>query len=352
MYRYHEFTPAPAFQETVERYWTLEVLQDHPHIVVPDPCVDLILFWRGRELEAASVFGTMTKPRWVTLHAGQFLCGVRFLPGMFSASLPAVVPDLTNRVVALDTSESKKRATAVALFLVALFFRLAFLPSLLLLAFACSLNGLPFGSAAPFATRCSWYNACMETSQKTVPQIIVIAGPNGAGKSTLAATYIPPSVPFLNADEIAKGLTAEETPNKDVMAGRIMLRQLDELEAQSASFAVETTLASRSLAPRITRLQASGYRFRLIYVWVPNADLSVQRVAERVRRGGHHIPEDVIRRRYEAGLRNFFQIYAPLADKWALFNNSVLGRPQVVARGLKQMRDPNLWMRLYEENRR
>lgn len=157
---------------------------------------------------------------------------------------------------------------------------------------------------------------------------------------------------FLNADEIAKGLTAEETGNKDVLAGRMLLRQMDELEAHRVSFAVETTLASRSLAPRIARLQQSGYRFVLVYVWVPNADLSVQRVAERVRRGGHHIPEDVIRRRYEAGLRNFFQIYMPQADKWVLYNNSVLSEPKVIARGVKRIRERALWARLYEENKR
>ena len=192
----------------------------------------------------------------------------------------------------------------------------------------------------------------MDVTAESQPQIIILAGPNGAGKSTIATRLIPPSIPFLNADEIAKGLTAEETKNKDVLAGRMLLRQMDELEAQRASFAVETTLASRSLAPRIARLQQSGYRFGLTYVWVPNADLSVQRVAERVRRGGHHIPEDVIRRRYEAGLRNFFQIYVPLADRWRLYDNSELGQPVLVARGTKLIRNSPLWSRLYEENKR
>ncbi len=211
---------------------------------------------------------------------------------------------------------------------------------------------LPPRSGYPDTLRHALYNSSMETPQTSGSQIIVIAGPNGAGKSTIAVRIVPPSIPFLNADEIAKELTAEETQNKDVMAGRMLLRQMDELETKSASFAVETTLASRSLAPRIARLQKSGYRFSLTYMWVPSPDLSVQRVAERVRRGGHHIPEDVIRRRYAAGLRNIFQIYVPLADRWRLYNNSELGHPVIVARDVKLVRNSPLWSRPYEESKR
>ena len=157
---------------------------------------------------------------------------------------------------------------------------------------------------------------------------------------------------FVNADEIAKKLAETVTDAVNVQAGRLMLQRLNKLEAQRASFAVETTLASRSLAPRIQRLQAQGYVFSLLYVWVPNADLSVQRVAERVRRGGHHIPEDVIRRRYKAGLQNFFTIYQPIADRWRMFDNSEFGNPVVIARGVTQVRSRLLWEQLQEENRK
>ena len=92
---------------------------------------------------------------------------------------------------------------------------------------------------------------------------------------------------------------------------------MDELEASRASFAVETTLASRSLAPRLQRLRAAGYVVRVYYVWLPDAETAVNRVADRVRRGGHSIPEDVIRRRYERGLRNFLGVYRLLADELA-----------------------------------
>ena len=173
----------------------------------------------------------------------------------------------------------------------------------------------------------------METLAVAAPQIIVIGGPNGAGKSTVAARLIPPTMEFVNADEIAKTLAETVTDSVNVQAGRLMLQRLDELEAHRANFAIETTLASRSLAPAHTATAAQGYVFSLLYVWVPDADLSVQRVAERVRRGGHYIPEDVIRRRYKAGLENFFTIYQPIADRWRMYDNSEFGKPTVIARG-------------------
>ncbi len=182
-----------------------------------------------------------------------------------------------------------------------------------------------------------------------VPQIIVIGGPNGAGKSTIATRLIPPGTEFVNADEIAKGLADVVTDGVNVHAGRLMLRRLDELEARRADFAIETTLASRTLGPRIQRLRASGYAFSLVYIRVLSADLSVQRVAERVRRGGHNIPEDVIRRRYVAGLKNFFEIYQPIADRWRMYDNSELGRPVIVARGVTQVKNVVLWNRLKAE---
>jgi predicted ABC-type ATPase len=165
------------------------------------------------------------------------------------------------------------------------------------------------------------------------PRIVVLAGPNGAGKSTAAPHLLPSDMPFVNADEIAKRLPASYLGNRDLEAGRILLRQLDGFEEARASFAVETTLASRSLAPRIQRLRESGYRFLLVYLWLPAPDLSIERVAARVRRGGHDIPADTIRRRYEAGLHNFFALYRPLADRWRVYQNSSLGRPELIASG-------------------
>ncbi len=193
----------------------------------------------------------------------------------------------------------------------------------------------------------------MENEPAAVPQIVVIGGPNGAGKSTVAARLIPPTMEFVNADEIAKTLADTVTDAVNVQAGRLMLRRLDELEAARADIAVETTLASRSLAPRIQRLCQRGYVFSLFYVWVPDVEMSAARVASRVRMGGHHIPEQVIRRRYKGGLRNFFNIYQPIADIWGFYQNTNFGQPDIVAEGSRegriQIEDLALWLRIQEE---
>ena len=184
------------------------------------------------------------------------------------------------------------------------------------------------------------------------PQFIIIGGGNGSGKSTSAALVIPGTIPYINADEIAKGLPEVEGENKDVRASRILLNAMDEYEAQQKSFAIETTLASRSLAPRVRRLRETGYQFQLLFFLLKSPELNIQRVAERVRKGGHHIPEDVIRRRYVAGLKNFFTLYLPLADIWRAYDNSELNDPQFVARGQQGQSEtiflPDVWNRMKE----
>jgi len=169
-----------------------------------------------------------------------------------------------------------------------------------------------------------------------MPNVVVIAGPNGAGKSTVA-----PALPgeylaigeFVNADVIARGLSGFDPERAAIQAGRVMLARLRELAVQRADFASETTLASRAFAPWIAELRSTGYSFQLLYVWVPDPALSVARVAERVSAGGHHVPSDVVRRRYYAGLRNFFALYQPLADLWRMYDNSRAGRARLVATG-------------------
>lgn len=146
------------------------------------------------------------------------------------------------------------------------------------------------------------------------PQFIIIGGGNGSGKSTSAAVVLPGVIPYINADEIAKGLPEVEGESRDARASRILLNAMDEYQAQGKSFAVETTLASRSLAPRARRLQEVGYEFQLLLFWLASPEINIERVAERVRAGGHHILEEVIRRRYVGGLKNFFNLYLPLAD--------------------------------------
>jgi predicted ABC-type ATPase len=124
------------------------------------------------------------------------------------------------------------------------------------------------------------------------PEIVLIAGPNGAGKSTLARYLLPEALPFLNADEIAKTLP-DDTGNKEIESGRELLRRLNSLVAKRRSFAVETTLSSRSLAPKIVYLKELGYRFQLVFLCLPEPELAIERVASRVRRGGHDIPEEI-----------------------------------------------------------
>lgn len=181
-----------------------------------------------------------------------------------------------------------------------------------------------------------------------MPQALILAGPNGAGKSTLAARLVPPHVPFLNADNIAREI-AEPGQSADIAAGRLLLERLDEMEQKRASFAIETNLANKTLAGRIPRWRAAGFDVLLYYIWLPSADTAVQRVAQRVRSGGHNIPEATIRRRYRAGLRLFFDVYQPLVDVWRIYDNSGDAGPSVVARG--RVRRRAIWDRIVQETR-
>lgn len=181
-----------------------------------------------------------------------------------------------------------------------------------------------------------------------MPSLFVIAGPNGAGKSTSAPKLLTGArqvAAFVNADDIAISEDVGE-----IEAGRIMLGKLDELARQRQDFAIETTLASRSLRPRIEVLRELGYFFHLTFVRLPSADMAVQRVAARVRAGGHAIPEAVIRRRYERGLYNFFNLYMPIADGWQMADNSRRDTRSLIASrdsgGPIRIENPELWQRL------
>jgi len=170
----------------------------------------------------------------------------------------------------------------------------------------------------------------------TSPNVIVLAGPNGAGKTTAASLLLREAlgvVEFVNADTIALGLAAFSPELVALEAGAIMLTRLKELAAQRRSFAFETTLASRSLAPWLTELTGSGYQFHLVFLWLPNADFAVARVGDRVRMGGHNVAEETIRRRYRGGLRNFFALYQPLATTWRMYDNSDVTQMSLIASG-------------------
>ncbi|MCH2242512.1 MAG: zeta toxin family protein [Aquabacterium sp.] len=157
------------------------------------------------------------------------------------------------------------------------------------------------------------------------PRVIIIAGPNGAGKTTFAREFLPweAGCPiFVNADLIAAGLAPFAPETAAIRAVRLMLEELRRHFAARNSFAFETTLAGRGYAPHIRQWQAAGYRVKLIFLKLDTPQAALARVAQRVRQGGHDIPPATIRRRFAAGLRNFRELYAPLVDAWALYDNS------------------------------
>jgi predicted ABC-type ATPase len=167
------------------------------------------------------------------------------------------------------------------------------------------------------------------------PNVMMIAGPNGSGKSTAAPILLADVLgvsEFVNADVIAHGLSAFHPEAAALAAGRIMLARLKELATARQSFSFETTLASRTFAPWISSLMNSGYDFHLLFLWLPSAQFAIERVAQRVRAGGHYVPDDVVRRRYIKGLRNFFSLNQPLATTWRVYNNSLDG-PRLIAAG-------------------
>jgi predicted ABC-type ATPase len=134
-----------------------------------------------------------------------------------------------------------------------------------------------------------------------------------------------------------------------VKAGKIMLEHLRDLAENRVNFAFETTLASRTFAPWIAKLKTTGHQFHLFYVWVPSADVSVERVLGRVQLGGHGVPEDTIRRRYQRSLENFFRLYRPIADSWEFYDNEKRESPRLIAIGNATMEiaeDELLWTKI------
>ncbi|MCR5779564.1 MAG: zeta toxin family protein [Bacteroidaceae bacterium] len=155
--------------------------------------------------------------------------------------------------------------------------------------------------------------------------LYIIAGCNGAGKTTASFTVLPEMLhcrEFVNADEIAKGLSPFNPEGVAIQAGRLMIDRMIHLLKEGETFAFETTLATRSYVNLIQRAQRRGYFVTLLFFSLATPEQAVARVAKRVSLGGHNIPQDVILRRYDAGLQNFFQLYTPIADYWTLYDNS------------------------------
>ena len=157
------------------------------------------------------------------------------------------------------------------------------------------------------------------------PNLYIIAGPNGAGKTTASYNLLPEILHctnFVNADEIARGLSPFAPETVAIQAGRIMLERIEELLPQGVDFAIETTLATRSYVQLVRRAQALGYKVHLIFFFLENEEQAIQRVAQRVSNGGHNIPEDDIRRRFKRGIYNLIHLYMPICDSVLVYNNA------------------------------
>ena len=161
--------------------------------------------------------------------------------------------------------------------------------------------------------------------QDMAKHLYIIAGCNGAGKTTASITLLPKSLQvkeFVNADEIAKGLSPFNPEGVAFEAGRLMLKRIDELLDNGEDFSIETTLATRSYVNLVKKAQARDYLVHILFFWLDNVGLAKKRVASRVAMGGHNISPDVIERRYFSGLRNFFELFINEVDIWAVYDNS------------------------------
>jgi len=164
--------------------------------------------------------------------------------------------------------------------------------------------------------------------------LYIIAGCNGAGKTTASFTVLPEMLDcreFVNADEIARGLSPFQPEKVAIEAGRVMLGRIENLLNENSDFAFETTLATRSYKSTILRAQEKGYNVTLLFFWLRTVELAKERVRIRVAEGGHNIEEDVIERRYLNGIRNLFDIYLPIANETLIFDNSE-GKHEFIAK--------------------
>lgn len=166
--------------------------------------------------------------------------------------------------------------------------------------------------------------------------LYIIGGCNGAGKTTASFTVLPDILDcreFVNADEIAHGLSPFNPASVSIEAGRLMIQRINELLNRDATFAIETTLATKSYFNLVRQAQKRGYTVMLVFFWLRSAELALHRVAERVSGGGHDIPAPTTRRRYVAGINNLFKIYMPEVDCWVIYDNSDTPRIQIAHGG-------------------
>ncbi len=191
-----------------------------------------------------------------------------------------------------------------------------------------------------------------------MPTLFIIAGCNGAGKTTASNTLLPEILncrEFVNADSIAAGLSPFDVEKYAVEAGRLMLKRMEQLIDNNSDFAIETTLSSKVYKQRIEAAKRKGYRIVLIFFWLESVKLAIQRVKKRVKSGGHHIPVEVIKRRYSRGINNFFDLYKDKADSWVVIDNSA-NESILIAEGegggSKSIKSNEQWQRILNQYRK
>ena len=153
-------------------------------------------------------------------------------------------------------------------------------------------------------------------------RLYIIAGCNGAGKTTASKRFLPSILEcrqWVNADEIAYGLSPLDPQSVSFQAGRLMLERIQELLNQNVTFAIETTLSTRACRNLVLQVQARGYRVELVFFYLPSPQIAIRRIAHRVKNGGHHVPDDVVIRRYHRGLNNLKEIFMPIVDHWDIY---------------------------------
>ncbi len=188
-------------------------------------------------------------------------------------------------------------------------------------------------------------------------ELIILGGPNGAGKTTAAAAILPGGLSireFVNADEIARGLSPFNAEGAAVAAGRLMISRVRSLLRAGESFALETTCAGRMQLQLLHQSRALGYRSTLVFLWLPSAKHALERVARRVRQGGRGIPDEVVVRRYWTGLRNMRHAYLPAVDDAIIYDNSDRGRVLIaerIAGGALVVRDRGRWAKIRRATR-
>jgi predicted ABC-type ATPase len=190
-----------------------------------------------------------------------------------------------------------------------------------------------------------------------MPNLYIIAGCNGAGKTTASYTVLPELLDcreFVNADNIAAGLSPFNPESVALEAGRIMLQRINELLKSGVDFAFETTLATRSYVPFIKMAQQNGYKVTLLYFWLSSPLMAIDRVAERVSRGGHHIPDDVVKRRYYRGINNLLNLYTPVCDNWMVIDNRNM-YPEVIGQSSDELGEvilnTDIWLSIINQSK-